>query len=119
MPRKKPQSLVPYNAKDLDIAGLTADLIAYRREPFLDILRLALSNSPTEDSISSLTPTQWADYTTKVAKLYGYTEQSSVLHTHKLITEMTTEEISAEISSLDAKQASIDADYTIVDKPTI
>ena len=115
MPKKKSNSLVPYKPKDLDIAKLTADLTAYRREPFLDILRSALSNSPTEDAISSLSPTQWADYTTKIAKLYGYTEQSSVLHTHRLITEMTSTEIEAELKELELKQAALDVPYKIVD----
>ncbi len=90
----------------VDLDKIQEGIAKYSRVPFTDILRQALSNTPDDDAILAMAqsdPLRWADYTTKIAKLYGYSEQSSVYHTHKVIHEMSTVEIEAELASLEQK----------------
>ena len=94
------------NHMGIDPASIKLSLEQYSRDPFKDILRQALANTPSDQAISSMSeadPLRWADYTTKIAKLYGYSESQSMTVTHRVIHEMTTLEIQAELASLEQK----------------
>ena len=95
----------------VDIEKFKEGLAKYSREPFQDFLRTALTNAPSPQSISIMAennPLQWATYTEKIAKLYGYTDSHQVNHTHRVIHEMTSEQIDAEIAQLDRAALDID-----------
>ncbi len=104
------------NKKSLvDLDRIKESLEQYSRVPFKDILRQALTNTPSDQAISSMAesdPLRWSEYTTKIAKLYGYTEQSSVHHVHRVIHEMTTQEIEVELLSLETKAIEAAKDIT-------
>ncbi len=94
------------NHMGIDPASIKLSLEQYSRDPFKDILRQALTNTPSDQAIADMAesdPLRWSEYTTKIAKLYGYQDSSAVLHTHRVIHEMTTLEIQAELASLEEK----------------
>lgn len=93
----------------VDLDRIQQGIEKYSRVPFTDILRQALANTPSDEAISSMSeadPLRWADYTTKIAKLYGYSESQSMTVTHRVIHEMTTQEIEVELSELERRSNS-------------
>ena len=93
----------------VDLDRIQQGIEKYSRVPFTDILRQALANTPSDQAISDMSeadPLRWADYTTKIAKLYGYSESQSMTVTHRVIHEMTTQEIEVELSELERRSNS-------------
>jgi hypothetical protein len=97
------------------------ELEKYSRIPFQDNLRLALENAPSPESLAQMAagnPLRWANYTAILAKLSGYQETSNVHHTHKVIQDMSSQELDAELAALDAKQRVIDIQFKQLEGPT-
>ncbi len=95
----------------VDAIKIREGLDKYSRAPFQDFLRQALTNAPDDQSIQDMAqsdPLRWATYTEKVAGLYGYTAQSNVNHTHRVIHEMSTVEIEAELKVLEQKAIDVE-----------
>ena len=90
------------------------DLSTYSREPFLESLRLALLHAPSPQAIADMaerSPVAWSDYIVKLSKLYGYQEASTVNHTHRLIRDMSSEEIAAEVKRSDEKSQATEVEF--------
>ena len=79
------------------------------REPYQSWSRMAEAKGALAISaMAERSPVAWSDYLIKLAKLYGYQEQSTVNHNHRLVESMSDRDIQAEIAELDQKRLAID-----------
>lgn len=113
--KNKPEHTVVKKPMIKDVAAVTAEIEKYSRQPFLDLLGQALTEIPTPSALAALasrSPVQWATYLTMIAKLAGFTEQSSVHHTHRLIKDLSQAELDQELKLLESKQSVLDVPFT-------